>query len=309
MLKRILVLGLCLALPAAAQTTHEGEPVYKPQVLTLANLPKTIGPAVSLFNGKDLNNWNAWLGYADPGQTYQDLAYQAKHDVPIGASGKGDAFSVVNVDGEPALYVKGQTWGSLVNKGDYANYHLHLEYRWSGQRYAPRLDQPENNGLLYHSHGAPGAVWGTWMRAVEFEIMTGSVGMVVPVGNDLHITSTIAYDPTLIDPKRRFMVGGLKAETVGNTADWNIENNRNADLAMGQWNTLDLYVVGNHAIHVVNGVPVMEVTDICDVAAAGAPCVPLTHGHIQLQSEGAGTFFRHITIEPIDHLPTIKVAE
>jgi hypothetical protein len=33
----------------------------------------------------------------------------------------------------------------------------------------------------------------------------------------------------------------------------------------------------------------------------------LTHGHIQLQSEGAETFFRHITVEPLDRLPVIGV--
>jgi hypothetical protein len=120
------------------------------------------------------------------------------------------------------------------------------------------LGQPENNGLLYHSHGKPGAVWGTWSRSVEFEIMTGSVGMVVPVG---------------------------------------------------QWNTLDLYVVGDRAIHVVNGVPVMEVRGICEPEGGNGRCVPLTHGAIQLQSEGAETFSRSIRLEPIDHLPVIAVRQ
>jgi hypothetical protein len=87
-----------------------------------------------------------------------------------------------------------------------------------------------------------------------------------------------------------------------------VENNRNADAPDGAWNVLDLYVVGNHAIHVVNGVPVMEVRNICEPDAAGV-CQPLTHGHIQLQSEGAETFFRHITVEPIDRLPVIEVAK
>jgi len=211
---------------------------------------------------------------------------------------------VAKIDGKPALVISGKTWGSLVHKGDYGNYHLRLQYKWSGKRWAPRLDQPENNGLLYHSHGAHGAVWGTWSRAIEFEIMTGSVGMVVPVGAGVSATTKAVRDEALIEPKVRFALNGVEATTVGNTANWNVENALNADKPVGQWNTLDLYVVGNHAVHVVNGVPVMEVWGLCDPEPSGT-CEPLTHGHIQLQSEGAETFFRDITLEPIDRLPVI----
>ncbi len=300
MLKIVAAAGFALLISLGVAYA-EAKP-FKPQTLVLKNIPKATGQAVALFNGKDLDDWTAWLGYKDPAQTYL-----AKHDTPIGLAGKGDIFTVVTEDGAPALHVSGETWGSLVHKGDFSNYHLHLEYKWSGKRYAPRLDQPENNGLLYHTHGAPGAVWGTWSRAVEFEIMTGSVGMVVPVGEGLQVDSSVAIDPSIIDPKQRFMTGAPLGKAVGNTALWNIENNRNADKPVGAWNTLDLYVYANHAVHVVNGVPVMEVWGICDKASASAPCEPLTHGAIQLQSEGAETFFRDITIEPISSLPAIEV--
>jgi len=278
-------------------------PIFQPQTLVLTDVPAATGPAVDLFDGRDLDNWDAWLGYADPGQTYL-----AQHDAPMGVGGKGTIFTVIMEDGAPAIHVNGPTWGSLVNTGDYANYHLRLEYKWGRARYAPREAMPPNNGLLYHTHGAPGAVWGTWSRSVEFEIMAGSVGMVVPVGKDLRVTTTAAADPSIIAPGLRFIADGAAVQAVGNTATWNVENNRNADRPDGEWNVLDLYVVGDHAVHVVNGVPVMEVRDICEPDAAGV-CQPLTHGHIQLQSEGAETFFRHITVEPIDHLPVIEAAK
>ena len=278
-------------------------PAFHPQHLVLTHVPKATGKAVRLFDGKSLDNWDAWLGYADPGQTYAK-----DHAAPIGAGGKGDVFTVGTVDGGPALHVSGKTWGSLVERGDYANYHLRLQYKFTGTRYAPRLDQPGNNGLLYHTHGQPGAVWGTWSRSVEFEIMTGSVGMVVPVGKDLSVTTSIARDTSLIDPKQIFMAGAPAAQAVGNTALWNVANATAADHREGRWNTLDLYVVGNHAVHVVNGVPVMEVWDLCDPDPAGT-CQPLTHGHIQLQSEGAETWFRNITLEPIKRLPKVEVRQ
>ncbi len=59
-------------------------------------------------------------------------------------------------------------------------------------------------------------------------------------------------------------------------------------------------MLGDRAIHVVNGVPVMEVRDL------KADGQPLTHGAIQLQSEGAETFFRDIVLEPITSLPKVK---
>jgi hypothetical protein len=290
-----------LSLPARAEP-----PAFAAQTLLLKNIPAATGPAVALFNGNNLDEWTGWLGYADPAQTYR-----AEHAPAIGIGGKGDIFTVVLEDGAPALRVNGVTWGSLVHADDYSNYHLRLDYKWSGKRFAPRLKQPENNGLLYHTHGTPGAVWGTWSRSVEFEIMTGSVGMAVPVGAGLSLNSFVAVDPSLIAPKQRFMLGAPAGKAVGNTDNWNIENNLNADRPIGQWNTLDLYVMGDHAIHVVNGVPVMEVWGICEPEGGNSndhsQCVPLTHGAIQLQSEGAETFFRNITLEPIERLPVIEI--
>ncbi len=289
------------AVVAAMTFTTSAKPAaFVPQTLVLKDLPVATGPAVVLFNGKDLDGWTGWLGYADPARTYRP-----GQESPIGIGGKGDVFAVVTEDGAPALRVSGVTWGSLIHSGDYRNYHLRLEYKWSGKRHAPRLRQPENNGLLYHSHGAPGAVWGTWSRSIEFEIMTGSVGMAVPVGEGLSITSFVASDAAILAPKQRYMPGAPVGKAVGNSTNWNIENSFNADRPVGQWNELDLYVHGDRAIHVVNGVPVMEVWGLCDPQGGNGVCTPLTHGAIQLQSEGAETFFRNITLEPVDRLPVI----
>jgi hypothetical protein len=285
MLKTLAItLALCVATPALAAAP-----------LKLAEIPKPTGPSTSLFNGQDLKDWDAWLGYADPSLTYTRPAV-----APIGATpASAEIFKVAVEDGRPALYVNGKTWGSLVHHGDFQNYHLRIQYKWGAGRWAPRADQAPNNGLLYHSHGAPGVVWGTWSQAVEFEIMTGSIGMVVPVGDAISVTTTVVDDPTLIAPKLRFAPSGHDKTVKGGTADWNVEAYGDAEKPVGQWNTLDLYVLGDRAIHVVNGVPVLEVRDL---RADGAP---LTHGAIQLQSEGAETFFRDITLEPITSLPKI----
>jgi len=279
---------LAVALALAVAT-----PVAAAPALTLDKVPKAAGPAVSLFNGEDLKAWDAWLGYRDPALTY-------KHPpvAPIGATAESDQiFKVVVEDGRPALYVSGKTWGSLVHKGDFRDYHLRLQYKWGKGRWPPRETQAPNNGLLYHSHGAPGAVFGTWSRSMEFEIMLGSVGMAVRVGDPVSATISAVDDPSLIAPKLRFSPTGRDVTVA--TPNWNVEAATDAEKPAGEWNTLDLYVLGDRAIHVVNGVPVMEVRDI---RAEGQP---LTHGAIQLQSEGAETFFRDIVLEPITALPTI----
>lgn len=280
------ILAFTLALAVAG-------PALAAPALTLTQVPKAAGPAVSLFNGQDLNDWSAWLGYRDPALTYKNPPV-----APIGATAESaQIFKVVQEDGRPALYVNGKTWGSLIHKGDFRDYHLRLQYKWGPGRWAPRETLPPNNGLLYHSHGAPGAVFGTWSRSMEFEIMLGSVGMVVRVGEPVSATVSAVDDPTLIEPKLRFSPSGRDVTVA--TPNWNVEAAVDAEKPAGEWNTLDLYVLGDRAIHVVNGVPVME------VRAMRAEGQPLTHGAIQLQSEGAETFFRDIVLEPITALPKI----
>lgn len=283
-------LAFMAVLAAGAPALAEPRPA-----LALSDIPKAAGPKTVLFNGKDLKDWRPWLGYADPALTYKRPAL-----APIGETAQSaEIFKVVVEDGRPALYVNGKTWGSLVHAGDFRNYHLRLQYKWGKGRWAPRETQAPNNGLLYHTHGAPGVVWGTWSQAVEFEIMTGSIGMVVPVGEAISVVANAVDDPALIKPNLRFSPTGEAITAKGGAANWNVEAYGDAEKPAGEWNTLDLYVLGDRAVHVVNGVPVLEVRDL------KADGQPLTHGAIQLQSEGAETFFRDIVLEPIDTLPRV----
>lgn len=270
------------------------------QALVLEDLPKRTGPAVALFNGKDLDGWEGWLGYRDPALTYRGPA-----EAPLGHQGAEAVFKRVREDGKPAIYVSGKTWGALTHKGDFGNYHLRLEFKWGETRWPPRERDLPNNGLMYHSHGDPGAIFGTWMKSVEFEIMEGSVGLVLPVSRDIRLGTSIAIDRSLPAPHYRFMLGGKDLD-VGPFV--NVEAARNAERPKGEWNRLDLYVLGDKAVHVVNGVPVMVVHGIRTVDTAGK-AAPLTHGRIQLQSEGVETFFRSIVLEPINRLPTVRALQ
>ncbi|MEG3163395.1 DUF1080 domain-containing protein [Sphingomonas sp. PB2P19] len=308
-MKKICALLLACVSPIAAfaQSSIDqaraigGEPATGRQHLILADVPRPVGKRIALFDGRSLNDWQPWLGYADPAVTYRGDS----KNPPIGVPGRdsGD-FAVRQVDGGPAIWIKGQTWGSLVHRADLSNYHLRLQYKWGAGRWAPRDRQPPNNGLLYHTHGAPGEVFGTWRPSMEFEIMKGSTGMAVAVGGKVRGRTTVTSDPSLIAPHLRFRVGGRTVDMVNGSPTWNVEAATDAERPIGQWNTLDLYVLGDHAVHVVNGVPVAEIRDIATIAADGSR-TPLTHGSIQLQSEGAETWFRSISVEPIRSLPKI----
>ena len=179
----LLVSGSALAQSSKEQAQAiAGAAASAPQRLTLLDMPRPTGKATPLFDGRSLTGWTPWLGYADPAITYRATA--ADKPIGIGRSTSGD-FAVRQVDGGPAIWVNGRTWGSLVYRADLADYHLRLQYKWGKRVWAPREAQPPNNGLLYHTHGAPGEVFGTWRPSAEFEIMTGSTGMIVAVGGKL----------------------------------------------------------------------------------------------------------------------------
>ncbi|MHA6720630.1 3-keto-disaccharide hydrolase [Sphingomonas sp. RS6] len=311
MLLKGLILLLALPGVAFAQESIEqaravaGAPAATPQRLTLVDLPKPVGEAISLFDGHSLAGWAPWLGYPDPSVTYQ--AKPAATPIGTSRDTSGD-FAVREVDGEPAIWIKGETWGSLVQARDLSNYHLRLEFKWGERTWAPRKTLPRNNGLLYHTHGTPGDVFGTWRPSVEFEIMKGSTGMIVMVGSQVRGRTAAVVDPAIMAPHLRFRMGGREVEMVNGTPTWNVEAAIDAEKPIGEWNVLDLYVVGDRAVHVVNGVPVAEVHGLSVIGPDGAR-QPLTHGQIQLQSEGAETWFRRITVEPIRSLPRIVVAQ
>ena len=72
----------------------------------------------------------------------------------------------------------------------------------------------------------------------------------------------------------------------------------------GEWNTLELYCLGQRSVHVVNGRVVMRLSGIRQPTPQGER--PLTSGHIQLQSEGGEVFFRDLEIRRIEEMPVAR---
>ncbi len=305
--------GLAFASSGEAQTTPgtpppavdlpsiqvvPGTPRFAAQKLALSDIPRATGRAESLFNGYDLNAFTPWLGKPGGG-----MIFPGSPEKPLGRTGVGEIFRVVQVDGAPAIYVSGRSWGALNTRRAYGNYHLSLSYKFGTQW---SLQTPPNSGVLYHSFGAEGVILGAWMNSVEFEISSPRTGMIMPVGLNVRMDATLGEGPetgSMGGPDYRFMVGG-KAATVRFPTQ--VRQAGDAEHPLGQWNRLDLYVVGDKAVHVVNGVPVMAVSNLKVIGDDGV-ARPLTSGLIQLQSEGTEVYFRDIRIEPIRSVPRIVV--
>ena len=306
MLKGMMLGTMLITGAAQAQTAEQREaiiaddPVAAPQVLAIRSVHVPKGPARDLFNGRDLSGWEAWLGYADT-----SLTFKPRTTEPLGTTvDASEIFRVVTVDGGPAIRAGGRYWGSLALIEPLADYHLSLEYKYGGLE----PGQARNNGIVYFSHGHAGGVFGTWMSGIEFQLEHGSNGMAIPMGSAMRTRTTIGQDRNVRYPFRVFRLGGKAIDLANGNPAYSVEAGSQAEKPLGEWNRIDLYVVGNRAMHVVNGVPVMLLDDISEIDVAGKR-VPMTRGRIQLQAEGAETFFRTIRVEPISRLPEVGVAD
>ena len=67
----------------------------------------------------------------------------------------------------------------------------------------------------------------------------------------------------------------------------------------GEWNTLELYAIGQTAVYVVNGKMVQVLRNI----ATNKGTKPLNAGQLQIQSEGAEAYYRRIEICSITNYP------
>src|SRR3954466_9839089 len=122
---------------------------------------------IKLFDGKSLANFETWL--VDPHSNDPERV-----------------FSVVDqIDGAPAIRVSGQVWGGLLTRQAYRDYRLIVEFRWGGATWGDRKSRARDSGVLLHAQGRPGNTGkdfnGPWLRSIEFQIIEGGVGDILPV--------------------------------------------------------------------------------------------------------------------------------
>ena len=218
------------------------------------------GPAIVLFNGKDLNGFDTFL----PGTGLN--------------SDPNHVFTVEN----GMVHVSGTEMGYFITRQDYRNYYLRAEFKWGAGTYAPRLGQARDSGILYNIQG-PNKVW---PRSVEFQINEGCTG-------DFWMTDGAAL--TGKDGVRvTGPAGSAKKIDRFNKGPWkNVVGYRDPanelEKLHGEWNVVELVNRDGHVWQYVNG----------KLANEGTDAFPAS-GKILFQSEGAEVYFRNMKLYPLE---------
>jgi hypothetical protein len=281
-------------------------------LMTLAPIPIQAAPSPSpspsvewtaLFNGKDLSGWDTWLGVPHASVTGLDLPKDetGKYTAAQGLnSDPKKVFTVVTVDGAPAIRISGEMFGALTSRGEYGDFHLRLEFKWGEKKWPPRETVARDSGILYYAVGEHGAADNkAWMRSLECQVQEHDVGDFWSVGGN---AVDVAGDAEGEGKDRRLVHRpGAPLVTVGETPRRAIKALDNEN-PTGAWNTVEVLCLAGKCLHVVNGKVNLVLTSPRQPAADGG-MVPLTKGRLQIQSEGAEVFYRSITVRPISAFP------
>jgi hypothetical protein len=255
-----------------------------------------------LFNGGDFTGWETYLGVPDPSTDVPGMTRneEGEYTQPLGVGNDPlKVFTVVEVDGMPAIRASGQIYGSFATVQEYGNYHLRLEAKWGEKRWAPREDKPRNAGVLYHGTGVFGKGLDVWKISHECQVMETMFGDSYRMGEtfcDITASRTNENERYTFDPAAPAIGFGhnLPAGPVCNKNPMN-------EKPLGEWNTIELICYEGTSIHIING-KVNMVNTNSHLVVDGKE-VPLIKGVIQLQSEGAEIFYRNIEIRPISKIP------
>jgi hypothetical protein len=266
-------------------------------VISLASCSKKQTEWKDLWNGKDLTGWDTYLG-----PTFDTVSNAMDTTLIPGLNNSAQqVFQVVTIDGQPALRISGEQFGGISTKEEFKNYHLRLQFKWGQATFAPKKGKKRDSGLLYHAVGPHGADYGFWMRSQEFQIQEGDCGDYWGVaGGVMEIPATGSeVEKYVYNPK-----APLLAFSGSSKNGRRCIKNTDAEKPTGEWNELELYCLGDTAMHVMNGKKVMMLYH--SQQDDHGKLTPLIFGKIQLQSEGAELYFRAIQIQPITALPSME---
>ena len=290
---------------------------------------KTLADKWTALLDEKLSQWDSWVGV--PLDSVKDLppgtptSRDGKNGTPLGLNNDlTHIFTVKLVDGEPVLHITGEIYGCVITKNSYGNYQFRAQFRWLGKKLAPRLDAPRDTGVLYHSTGTNGAMWQAWKRSIEFQVCEGECGKLYGIGG---ATATVAngYDgywkavteerkTREAAEKARRKAEKIKSPTAADNLPYQMSTGRAAvqspegfkpdyhENPTGEWNDLDLYVIGDSAVHLINGKVVNVLTRIGTKNETGAP-TPVLAGQIQIQSEAAEAEYRRVEICSLSEFP------
>lgn len=227
----LLLCGMLSGVPAGAADVGAPRPVPGPPRLANAAQFGTI----ALFNGRNLDGLQPFLDdpAADPAKTWS----------------VGDG--VLRATGTPSGYVR-----TLIA---YADYRLHVEWRW------PKAGG--NSGVVLHIVNRDEV----WPKGFEVNMLSGRAGDFA----------------SFWDARGREEKGGRIANRYS-TGRLERHGPANVEKPPGEWNAFDIVAAGDTLTVTLNGTEVNRMTGVSPSA-----------GMIALQSEGAPVEFRNFTLTPL----------
>ena len=261
------------------------------RMMALAWIAFLAGPAAEQ-DWKDLDGWDVYVGPPGKGQPARGLNNDPDR-----------VFTVVEIDGAPAMRVSGQTIGAFTTKEEYDNFHFRVEFKWGELTWPPRKGLPKDCGILYYCVGPHGAGSGGWMKSVESNVMEEDYGSFWAVAGT-------TVDIELGEEKSAYREGGSgypvykrggKLTPRGPAAGDGVRPTPIPEPKPGSWNVAEVYSINGTGIHVFNG----QVTLVLRNSrhTVDGALVPLTRGKIQLQSEFAEVYYRKPQIRTISEFP------
>jgi len=228
---------------------------------------------VSLFNGRDLDDWIIKIRHHPVGENTNDTFRVQDGLMTVGYDEYGD-FD--------------EQFGHIFYREPFSHYRIRVEYRFIGEQ-APNAPEwaRRNSGVMLHSP-APDTMPEDqdFPISVEVQFLGGlSDGNPRPTANMCSPGTHIVYD--------------------GRFTTTHCINSTSPTLDGDQWVTVEVLVLGNERIvHYVNGEQVMEyggTTYGGGVVSGHRPEMkpdgdPLDHGYISLQSEGHPIQFRRVEL-------------
>ena len=253
---------------------------------------------------KNLSQWDVYLSY--PGDVIASVvAGKAPSTLkPVGLNkDTRHVFSMIDDHGTPVLRVSGEIYGSAATKKDFSNYHLRAKFKWGERKWEPRLTEPKDSGVLYHSTGPWGVdYWHSWMQAQEFQIIEDGIGEYWTIAKaQLDISAVKPEGAKFYQYKKGapWLTFAADKEKYS-AADNYCQISENAEIK-GDWNQIELVCFADHCVHIANGKVVMAIKNSRHVV--GDKVVPLTAGKLQIQSEAAEVFYKDVEIRSISAMP------
>lgn len=233
---------------------------------------------VKLFNGKDLAGWT-------PKITGHPLGENTNNTFRV-----EDGILKVSYDGYDKF---NKQYGHLYTNIAYSRYIFRCEYRFEGKMMA---DAPHyvnlNSGVMIHSQSPQSmGIDQEFPSSIECQFLADEGKGKRPTGNMCSPGTNIVIDGKLVTQ--------------------HIINSTSPTFPADEWVKIEVEVRGSdEVIHRVNGVEVLRyqkpqldpenkispATELLDLGAAKI----LSYGHIALQAEGQGVWFRNIELKSLE---------